>query len=170
MNKKDTFAYKLKYAPRSLLSPIPLGLIQPLLKHIVIFVTEARPELFARLGIHKDTIFVIDPINMPFVLKLEPNPENPSLTAHRHHENIEHGAKISGTFLNLLKMIDGNLDGDALFFSRDLKIEGNTEAVVCLRNAMDDLEGSIVDDVTASLGAFNKPINKLMSFLVRRNS
>jgi predicted lipid carrier protein YhbT len=49
-------------------------------------------------------------------------------------------------------MIDGSLDGDALFFSRDLRISGDTEAVVTLRNALDDLDGSVVDTVLRSFG------------------
>lgn len=38
------------------------------------------------------------------------------------------------------------------FFSRDLIVEGDTEAVVCLRNALDDLDGSITDDVARFFG------------------
>ena len=49
-------------------------------------------------------------------------------------------------------MVDGRLDGDALFFSRDLQVSGDTEAVVSLRNALDDLEGSVADDVAAVFG------------------
>jgi len=37
-------------------------------------------------------------------------------------------------------MIDGTYDGDALFFSRDLVIEGDTEAVLALRNAIENAE------------------------------
>jgi hypothetical protein len=39
------------------------------------------------------------------------------------------------------------------FFTRDLIVEGNTEAVVVLRNALDDLDGNIFDDLAASWGA-----------------
>ena len=51
-------------------------------------------------------------------------------------------------------MVDGQLDGDALFFTRELVVEGDTEAVVCLRNAIDDTEGSIAED-TANLFGFS---------------
>jgi predicted lipid carrier protein YhbT len=49
-------------------------------------------------------------------------------------------------------MLDGQSDGDSLFFRRDLHVEGDTEAIVCLRNALDDLEGSLVDDVASFFG------------------
>jgi len=37
-------------------------------------------------------------------------------------------------------MVDGTYDGDALFFSRDLSIEGDTEAVLALRNAIENAD------------------------------
>ena len=54
-------------------------------------------------------------------------------------------------------MIDGSLDGDALFFSRDLRVSGDTEAVVALRNALDDLQGSALDSVLEAFGPLSKP-------------
>lgn len=148
--------------------PVPLMVLQPFFSHIVNYVVKARPELFARLGKHNKSIYVINPLNLPFNLKLIPDPENPSLTLHHKNEELSYNARISGTFFNLLKMIDGGLDGDALFFTRDLKIEGDTEAIVCLRNAMDDLEGSIVNDITGAFGPFKKPLSILVN-IVRRS-
>ena len=164
-SENQSLKYMFQNMPKIALAPVPLGLLQPILSRIVNFVAKERPELFARLGIHTETVFVINPTNLPFVLRLVPNPDEPSLTAHRRSEDIESGASISGTFLTLLKMIDGELDGDALFFTRDLKVEGNTEAVVCLRNAMDDLEGSIVDDITATFGPLAKPLDRILSLV-----
>lgn len=93
---------------------------------------------------------MIDPVNLPFVLVLQAHPDTPLLRAYRRRKAPRTDAQIAGTFLTLLDMVDGHLDGDALFFTRELHIEGDTEAVVCLRNALDDLEGSVAED-TASL-------------------
>ena len=49
-------------------------------------------------------------------------------------------ARIAAPLIVLLGMIDGTYDGDALFFSRDLVIEGDTEAVLALRNAIENAE------------------------------
>ncbi len=54
-------------------------------------------------------------------------------------------------------MIDGSLDGDALFFSRALRVTGDTEAVVALRNALDDFEGSALESVVGSFGLLTTP-------------
>lgn len=52
--------------------------------------------------------------------------------------------------MTLLDMIGGKQDGDALFFSRDLSVTGDVEAVVVLRNAIDDTDGSVIDDLLPS--------------------
>ncbi len=95
---------------------------------------------------------------MPFVLLLRPNPDRPYLKAMRRSKNNKNDARIAGSFLTLFDMVDGRLDGDSLFFTRDLKVEGDTEAVVCLRNALDDLDGSIGDDIAAMFGPLGRGV------------
>ena len=116
-------------------------------------IAQNRPEIFNRLEGHHRKWFLIDPANLPVVFCLRPNPLHPVLKACRRWRVPESACRISGSFLTLLGMIDGRYDGDALFFTRDLRVEGDTEAVVCLRNALDDVEGSIADDVAAFFGA-----------------
>jgi predicted lipid carrier protein YhbT len=147
----------LQNIPSLLLAPVPLVVIQPILGHIASHVAHARPELFARLGSHARKRFLIDPTDLPFVLILSPDNNRPTLRAYRRYENPVHDAGIAGKFFNLLDMIDGTLDGDALFFSRDLRVTGDTEAVVALRNALDDFEGSALDSVVGAFGLLAKP-------------
>jgi predicted lipid carrier protein YhbT len=155
----------LQHVPTLLLTPIPLALLQPVLTRIAIHVAQSRPELFNRLGPHAGKRFLIDPVDFPFVLVLTPEPDLPRITAHRRRERPAHDATIAGTFFNLLDMIDGSLDGDALFFSRDLQISGDTEAVVALRNALDDFEGSALDTVVGSFGPLARPAALALSGL-----
>jgi len=153
----------LQAVPGWLLAGVPLALVQPILTHIATHVARSRPELFARLGPHVDKLFLIDPIDLPFVLLLRPNAARPSLTASRRYERPRHDAAIAGTFLNLLGMMDGSLDGDALFFTRDLRVSGDTEAVVALRNALDDVEGSALDSILAAFGPLAAPLQLALS-------
>lgn len=119
-----------------------------LAQHIAI----KRPEIFDRLDGHHHKLFSLNPVNLPLVFCLYPDPQNVRLKAYRRHRAPAADSTISGSFLTLLGMIDGKLDGDALFFTRDLHVEGDTEAIVCLRNALDDVDGSIADDVAAYFG------------------
>jgi predicted lipid carrier protein YhbT len=147
------------------LSAIPLAAIQPVFSHIATHVARTRPEMFARLGPHTRKHFLIDPIDLPFVLVLRPDAARPHLRAYRRSENPRHDAAIAGTFFNLMDMIDGQLDGDALFFSRDLHVTGDTEAVVALRNALDDVDGSALESVIAAFGPLSKPASLALSAL-----
>ncbi len=54
--------------------------------------------------------------------------------------------------LSLIDLLGGRVDGDALFFSRDLVIEGDTEAVLTLRNAIDGAGIGLVEIADSALG------------------
>jgi predicted lipid carrier protein YhbT len=58
-------------------------------------------------------------------------------------------------------MIHGSCDGDALFFSRDLSIEGDTEAVLALRNALDDAEIDLPAEIAAAFGLIDTLADRL---------
>lgn len=132
--------------------PLPLFLLQPILRRIVNRIATENPDMFGRLGPHFSANFIIDPTNLPFVMQLRPDPDDLLLKAVPRNNIPAHDAKISGSFMDLLMLVDGDLDGDALFFARDLTITGNTEAVVCLRNALDDIDGSIAASVAEMFG------------------
>jgi predicted lipid carrier protein YhbT len=139
-------------SPLPLLRFLPLPLLQPILSLISTKVARAQPDVFARLGPHALKSFVIDPTDLPFVLLLQPRADAPSLTAWRRSEVPHCHARIAGSFLNLFDLIDGSLDGDALFFTRELRVTGDTEAVVALRNALDDVDGGVVQSITGAFG------------------
>ena len=155
----------LRDLPRHLLAPLPLAPLQPVFRRVVEHVATSHPELFGRLGPHAGKRFLIDPVNLPFVLVLQPDSEQPRLVARRRHPVPLHDAAIAGSFGVLFAMIDGRLDGDALFFSRDLMITGDTEAVVALRNALDDLDENVVDNLVAAFGPLSAPARLAASVL-----
>lgn len=138
------------------LAPVPLPVVNFFLNRLVKAIGQNRPEIFSRLEGHHHKWFLIDATNLPFVFYLRPDPYCPELKSCRRRCTPHADSRISGSFLTLLGMIDGRYDGDALFFTRDLCVQGDTEAVVCLRNALDDVDGSIADDVASFFGAPGK--------------
>jgi predicted lipid carrier protein YhbT len=143
---------RMKNLPQIVLRPVPVGLFQPVLRRLIENVIRNHPDIFDRLESSHHKSILINPTNFPFVFLLRPNPQDPFLRAYRRRNAPEYDARISGSFLTLLRMVDGQLDGDALFFTRDLSIEGDTEIIVSLRNALDDMEGSIADDIAKFFG------------------
>ncbi|TCO72872.1 ubiquinone anaerobic biosynthesis accessory factor UbiT [Rhodovulum euryhalinum] len=132
--------------------PLPLFLLNPILKRIVTRIAAQNPDMFDRLGPHRHAYFLIDPVDIPFMLYLRPDPDALDFRAVGRRNLPPHAARISGKFLDLLTLMDTEQDGDALFFSRDLIVTGDTEAVVCLRNALDDVDEPIAESVAEMFG------------------
>ena len=116
-----------------------------------------HPGVFERLAELGEPSYLIDPVDLPFVLLLRLDRQAPTLTAASAAEGFEATATIRGPLLVLIDLLEGRLDGDALFFSRDLVVEGNTEAVVALRNAVDSADIDLLSDVLSLLGPFAAP-------------
>lgn len=127
-------------------------IVQPVLTRVVRRIAKRHPSLFARLGPHQGTDFVIDPVELPFALHLRPDPQALVFRAVPRGAAPDAGATIRGKFMLLLELVDSEEDGDAAFFSRDLEVTGDTEAVVRLRNALDDVDGSIAEETAEMFG------------------
>lgn len=149
---------------------MPVGLIcaalRPILERVVRRIAARHPDMFARIAPYETADFVIVPNELPFALHLQPDPSAPLLRAVPKVRLPPCHALIEGPFLLLLELVDGESDGDAAFFSRDLTISGNIEAVVSLRNALDDVDGSIAQE-TADL--FGPPGRLVLNHLRRRS-
>ncbi|MFX0541876.1 ubiquinone anaerobic biosynthesis accessory factor UbiT [Roseovarius sp. S4756] len=139
-------------------SRLACTLVQPILSRTVRRIARRHPSLFARLGPHQGTDFLIDPVELPFALHLRPDPHALIFRAVPRENAPEAGAVIRGRFLLLLELMDSEEDGDAAFFSRDLEVSGDTEAVVRLRNALDDVDGSIAEETAEMFGAPGRAI------------
>jgi len=145
-------------------SRLACALVQPLLSRVVRRIAARHPSLFARLGPHQSTDFLIDPVELPFALHLRPDPQALVLRAVPRDAAPRAGATIRGRFLLLLELLDSEEDGDAAFFARDLEVSGDTEAVVRLRNALDDVDGSIAEETA---GMFGPPGRAILARLRR---
>lgn len=131
---------------------VPLMLLRPAFARIALTLARKRPDLFERMGNHAHKRFLIDPTDLPYVFLMVPDVAKPALTIHLRRDRPPHHGAIAGCFLDLFDMMDGALDGDALFFNRALSVTGDIEAVVALRNALDDFDGDLVDELLSSFG------------------
>lgn len=134
------------------LRPLPLAPLQPLLALVLRAVLRRHPAIFDRLGAHAGKRFGLRPTDLPFALLLTPSPSAPRIAALRRLPRRGIDARITGPLLGLVGLAEGEMDGDALFFSRTLTVEGDMEAVLALRNAMDGEGLDLVRDTAAALG------------------
>lgn len=133
--------------------PLPTGLLQPALDVMVSVLRRRHPGAFNRLAELPDAEILVDPVDLPmaFIMRLGPKGLRLRLA---HRAGAQADAVIRGSFRHLLDLLEGRTDGDALFFSRDLSIEGDTAAVVALRNAVDGEDIDLAADLAAVLGPF----------------
>lgn len=129
-------------------------------------IAKTHPGLFRRLGEFDHTRFILDPVDLPFAICLDPNGGVPRVTLLRGRG--EGAARISGPFAALVGLVHGAYDGDALFFSRDLVIEGDTGAALALRNAVDDAELDLAQEIASITGPLARPLQHLIAFAQRR--
>lgn len=144
------------------LKPLPLTPLQFALSAVLDAVVRRHPLIFDRLGEHAGKRFGIDPTDMPFAFVLDVRPEAPRISVVRQLAEIAEDARIAGPFVALLGLAQGALDGDALFFSRDLVVEGDIAAIVALRNAVDDSGVDLIADAAATLGPLAPAAEQVM--------
>jgi len=149
------------------LRPLPPALMQPALDIAMTTIRRRHPELFDRLSCLENPVFLIDPVDLPLVFVLRPGAAMPSLTAARNAGGTKATATVRGPLMALIGLLEGTSDGDALFFSRSLTFEGDTEAVVALRNAVDDAEISLLEDLFSVLGPLARPARGVADIVTR---
>lgn len=150
-----------------LLAQLPPGPLSLILGRAARDMAEQHPGLFTRLGPHAQKRFLIDPTDLPFAFLLCPRPTRPSIEALSRSAPCRWDCRIAGPLAALIGMIHGAYDGDALFFSRDIAIEGDTEAALALRNATDDAEIDLFDAVAGSFGAPGRAMGRRLRPLTR---
>ncbi len=135
------------------------------LKQLIKSIAKAHPNMFDRLGEYAELTYAIDPSDLPFTFLLKPDGKQADIEVIRsigfRPPFRPHDARIAGPLLHLIGMIDGTYDGDALFFSRDIIIEGNTEAVLALRNAIDDAEVDLIAETFTHFGPIRGTLDNL---------
>lgn len=134
------------------LRAMPLAVLNPLLDKALQMMLVNHSDVFERLSCLDDATFAINPTDLPFAFLLRPAHAEPSLTAVPSFDREDVSACIHGSFSVLTSLLEGKVDGDALVFSRELVIEGDTEAVLVLRNAVDGGDIDIKQDLASVFG------------------
>lgn len=136
-----------------LLRPLPPKSLQPICAAAMKVMVKRHPAVFRRLRSLGNLTITVDPTDLPFVFQLQPGSSAPKLSIFDRQQPLAPAAAtIRGPMAALLALLEGNVDGDALFFSRALAVEGDIEIVLVLRNAIDGAHINLLSDLTSPFG------------------
>jgi len=147
--------------PLRFLPTLPLALA---LRRMMETFHRLHPHVGERLAGLAGRRLLLDPADLPlaFVLTLtERAPRIAVLTQGQGPKPVVDAA-VRGALSDLSALLEGRVDGDALFFSRRLSVTGDTELVVALRNALDDARVDLLEVIGRSLGHFGSPGRRLL--------
>jgi predicted lipid carrier protein YhbT len=152
---------------RSLPLPTPpLAPLSILFSRLMRQVLTRHPSILRRMGATAGSRFLIDVTDMPFPILLEPSLRR--LTVVNRRRLPPHDTEIRGKLRAFLAMLHAEEDGDALFFSGELEISGDTSSVVALRNALDDAEIDLTEEIAAMAGPAGPTLRRMSALLERR--
>lgn len=140
-------------------SLIPTGAVAAAARPVFHAVLKRYPALLERLDAHLCKVFAFRPTDLPLAFVVRPSV--PSLEVVRPGVPVSADAAVCGPIFVLLALLEGRLDGDAMFFSRDLTVSGDMEAVLALRNALDGCDLDLPRDVGAVAGPFGPILTRI---------
>lgn len=146
---------------RLAIDAVPVAVVQRVVEAVFRQAMRQHPGLFDRLGAEADKRFGFTPtdLDLSFVV----HPAGRSIAVHRKASVPAADATATGPLLTLLALLEGRIDGDAVFFARGLGVAGDMEAMLALRNALDD---SAID-LPSELGALAGPFSPLVAGAAR---
>ena len=144
------------------LLPIPTAIIELAFNQLARSVASRHPSIFERLGSHAGKQFALQPTDLPFLITVAFDPIRPTVSVIRPSDGLRTDACIAGPIAALTGLAHGRYDGDALFFSGDLTIQGDVAAILALRNALDDAEIDLLLEAAAMLGPLSGVVERLM--------
>lgn len=145
---------------------LPLPVIEYAAKALFANILKLHPDLFERLGDYSAKRYCFSPTDLPLHFVVVPGQK--SLAVLRKSGKPVADAQVSGPLVLLLALLEGRCDGDALFFSRDLSVSGDMEAMLALRNALDDSAIDLPKNLGALAGPLAPLLNRAACYIRRR--
>lgn len=153
---------------------IPKPLLQAVADHLCRQINQHYPTLRSRLTEAEGRRFHFCLEDLSFDALMHVHHNRLSLVLWDKIPAPQADVRLKGHSRHLLALMQGESDGDALFFARDLEVSGDTEALVSLRNALESAPIDLRKLVTDSLGPLRHPtqsgLNRIEALINRRSA
>jgi predicted lipid carrier protein YhbT len=145
------------------LQRVPAPLLQPLLDVAALGLGWRHRAVFERLAAFAGVSVLVLPSGAPrgLLLELPRAHAAPALTLVDTAMAPRADVVLRGALAALVDLVEGRVDGDALFFDRRLVCTGDTVALVALRNAVDGAAIDLAADLFAPFGSAAPRIRRL---------
>jgi predicted lipid carrier protein YhbT len=115
-----------------------------------------HPNLFAMLAECRKTRILVELTDPPRRFLLQYGGGAPTLRIADDATDVTADAELKGGLEAMMALLEARVDGDALFFTRELTVSGDTAAVVTLRNILDRETISVLDEATSLFGPLRR--------------
>lgn len=119
-----------------------------------------HPALFKRLTRLAPASILFEPDDTPHCFLLTIGADDLHLTLAARQQPA--AVRIKGSLANLLYLMEGRIDSDTSFFSREVAISGDTAVAVGFRNTLDGEAISLLADALAAAGPLAAPGRRLV--------
>ncbi len=153
-----------------LLSLVPSNLAEIVGRRAFARVIGRHPKLIGRLDAHGGLTYAFAPSDIPFDFLVVPR--SGAVSARRRRGGrYQYDVRVSGPLVLLLALAEGRADGDAEFFGRQIIVEGDMEAALALRNALENESIDFTRDLAPN-GIAHGPVEaalaRLRTYLLSR--
>ena len=115
-----------------------------------------HPHLFAVLAEQRQTRVLVELTDPPRRFLLQYGGGAPTLRVVADAADVAADAELKGGLEAMMALLEARVDGDALFFTRELTVSGDTAAVVTLRNILDRETISVLDEAASLFGPLRR--------------
>jgi predicted lipid carrier protein YhbT len=115
-----------------------------------------HPHLFAVLAEQRQTRVLVELADPPRRFLLQYGGGAPTLRVADDDAEVAADAELKGGLEAMMALLEARVDGDALFFTRELTVSGDTAAVVTLRNILDRETISVLDEAASLFGPLRR--------------
>jgi predicted lipid carrier protein YhbT len=129
----------------------PARIADAVLSRVAASISARHPALLQRLAPYDGKIVTIVIEDVGVAINLRLGPRVALTLAGKGRSGCD--AVVSGNWLPLVALLEGRVDGDALFFSRALSFEGETDLLLAIRNALDGARIDVVAEIAATFGS-----------------